>query len=318
MKLTEAQQAAVNELTHNLQIIACAGAGKTEVITRRIANILKMNESVTPKNIVAFTFTNKAAESMKERIKKALIDEQIDKDATDEMYVGTIHGFCLDVIKRFSDKFGGFTLLDSVKKHHFIKRYSRICGLETLGLSTNIHDIGLFDDCIDKMIYEYDHIEFWDEEVKNAFECYRDALYSHKYIDFSFIVFEALNILRSNKCASDYAMQIRYLIVDEYQDVDDIQEKLIQLIASYGANICVVGDDDQTIYQFRGSNANNMITFAQRYNNVETVHLDTNFRCAGNIIDIANTVVSNNTNRLRKRMHTPAGNTNGTVTWGEI
>lgn len=315
MRLTEAQQAAVNELTHNLQIIACAGAGKTEVITRRIANILKKDETVNPENIVAFTFTNKAAESMKVRIKNALIGESIDGDAIDKMYVGTIHGFCLDVLTRFSDKFCDFDLLDTVKKHHFVRRFSRICGLEALGLSTNIHDIGLFDDCLDKMIYEYDNKELWDEEVKEAFKCYRDTLYTHKYIDFSLIVLEALEILKCGENAVNYAKKIRYLIVDEYQDVDDIQEKLIQLIVAYGANICVVGDDDQTIYQFRGSNANNMITFAQRYNNVETIYLDTNFRCASNIIDIANTVVSNNTNRLRKKMHTPADNTKGGVTW---
>lgn len=298
--LTPAQEAAIAEINSSLQIIACAGSGKTEVIARRIANILESKENILPESIVAFTFTEKAAENMKVRIAKALGKHQT--EITEKMYIGTIHGFCYALLKNFAEDFRDFRILDTVKSHHFITRYYKDCGMSDLGLELHPRNVILFLQCVDKMIDAFDESELWAENQKAAFEKYRKCLFSHRYIDFSFLIFEALQQIRSKPDVKKALSNIRYLIVDEYQDVNDLQEKVISEIANAGANICVVGDDDQTIYQFRGSNAENMISFSKRYPHVKQVRLETNFRCSHRIVDIADTVISHNENRLDKKM----------------
>lgn len=299
MQLTAEQEKAVREIDHNLQIIACAGSGKTEVITRRIANILKSKPDVKPENIVAFTFTNKAAESMKNRIEDALEGYA---GHIDSMYVGTIHSFCKYILDNYTEKFRGYKILDTVKSHLYVERYYKECGMQDLHLDCYPRNIILFLECIDKMVDAYADSDAWTQEQKDVLDKYINCLYSHGYIDFSLMIFETLRQIDTNPAAKDFISNIKYLIVDEYQDVNDLQETLIRQFAEYGANICVVGDDDQTIYQFRGSNANNIITFSNRYDNVHQVFLDKNFRCAPGIVDVAKCVIKNNTNRLSKEM----------------
>ena len=300
VKLTAKQQEAVAEIERNLQIIACAGAGKTEVITRRIANILQSKPNVKPENIVAFTFTEKAAESMKARIVRALHE----RSAADisGMYVGTIHGFCYRLLKAYTERFQNLRPLDSAKNYLFISRYHRECGMADLGLENYPCNIELFRQCIDKMVDDYEQADAWTMQQQAALEKYIRCLYAHNYIDFTLMLFEALRQIRSNPAVRGYVSQIRYLVVDEYQDINDLQEKLIRQIAEFGANICVVGDDDQTIYQFRGSNADNMISFVERYSDVHQVKLEENYRCAPGIVDIADKVISHNKRRLAKTM----------------
>lgn len=141
------------------------------------------------------------------------------------------------------------------------------------------------------MIDDYENSDNWSQEQRDVLNKYTNFLYSNNYIDFSLIIFETVKQIESNPEVGKYLSTLKYLVVDEYQDVNDLQEKLISHIANYGTNICVVGDDDQTIYQFRGSNANNMISFSERYADVHQVHLDKNFRCAKGIVDVANNVI---------------------------
>lgn len=298
MELTREQQQAVNEIDHHLQIIACAGSGKTEVITRRIAHILKDKPGVKPENIVAFTFTEKAAASMKKRIAKAMGEDV----SLNKMYIGTIHSFCYHLLKKYCDKFQDFKILDTVKSHLFVSRYYDHCGMKDLELSPSANQVRLFLECIEKMVDDYDERENWDEKHVEVFEKYRTCLFEHGYLDFSQLIFETIQQIRTQEVVQKYLSTIQYLVVDEYQDVDDLQEKLIGYFAKYGSNICVVGDDDQTIYQFRGSNANNMIQFSERYQDVTQVRLEQNFRCAKEIVDVADCVIRNNTNRIRKKM----------------
>ena len=164
------------------------------------------------------------------------------------MYIGTIHGYCNKLLNERCDKFRNFKVLDNVKNFLFIKRYAKECGLTELNLKSNLFDIKLFLDCVDKLIYEYDNNMYWTEKDIEVFNRYRDCLYSKKYLDFSFLIFEALQQIKNSP---NILSKIKYLIVDEYQDVDDLQEKLIKLFYDSGCNICVVGDDDQTIYRFR-------------------------------------------------------------------
>ena len=299
MQLTEAQKEAINEIDHNLQIIACAGSGKTEVITRRIAHILSSRGDVAPESIVGFTFTNKAAENMRERIKR-VYGSKGTKDIRG-MYLGTIHAFCKRLLIEFSDDYEDFSILDTVREHLFISRYHKECGAELLGL-TRDREAGLFVSCIEKMIDDFDNRDTWSDDVRTAFESYRGCLIQHKYLDFAMLIHEALQQIRNNPKVQEYINSIKYLIVDEYQDVDDLQEMIIREIASCGANVCVVGDDDQTIYQFRGSNADNMIEFGRHYNNVRQIRMETNYRCVKEVVSVADTVIGNNQNRLPKRM----------------
>jgi len=298
--LTKEQNEAISEISKNLQIIACAGSGKTEVITRRIANVLQNDPSVKAENIVAFTFTEKAAGSMKTRITR-LLEDNTNIDIND-MYVGTIHSFCNYVLVNSSDKYKGFKILDSVKTHLFVKRYASECGLNLLDLDATPRNIKLFLECIEKMIDDFENRDSWTPLHNQLLDRYKRVLFSHKYIDFSLLILETLFQIKENKRTQDFLSRIKYLIVDEYQDVNDIQEQLILSIAGLGANICVVGDDDQTIYQFRGSNSDNMISFDQRYSNVHRVRLEKNFRCSESIVDIADHVISNNSNRIEKKM----------------
>lgn len=300
MQLTKEQLSAVEEIEHNLQIIACAGSGKTEVITRRISHILKNKPEISPAQIVAFTFTEKAAESMKARIQKNL--GEIGAAQANGMYVGTIHSFCWNLLNRYVEKYRDYKILDTVKSHLFVERYHTECGMDDLNLSVNWHNIPLFLTCIEKMIDDYDNRAQWTEVQRETLDNYIACLEKHNYIDFSLLIFQTIQEIKENDILKKELSDIKYLIVDEYQDVDDLQEKIIQLISSFGANVCVVGDDDQTIYQFRGSNADNMITFSDRYLDVKQVRLEKNFRCEKSIVDIADTVISQNQNRLSKKM----------------
>ncbi|MCI9449688.1 MAG: ATP-dependent helicase [Clostridiales bacterium] len=299
--LSSAQIEAIDEIQRNLQIIACAGSGKTEVITRRIANILSSVPNVSAENIVAFTFTEKAAESMRNRILK--VTTELGIEVSENMYIGTIHSFCYKLLNNFTEEFKNTKVLDTVQNHLFVQRYYNACGMNDLGI--NLYptmNIKLFLNCIDKMIDDYENRECWESLHRTILNKYTKFLYDNGYIDYSLLIFESVKQIKENESVQRYLRSIKYLIVDEYQDINDIQEKLIAEIAKAGANICVVGDDDQSIYHFRGSNSENMIHFSDRYNNVRQIYLDTNYRCSPCIVDIADTVIRNNTNRLPKIM----------------
>ena len=167
VKLTPEQIEAIAEIDRNLQIIACAGSGKTEVITRRIANIIEKKPEITPGNIVAFTFTEKAADSMKTRIVKAL--DKSSASGIDSMYIGTIHGFCYHLLNKYTDQFHDYKILDTVKSHLFVARYFKECGMSALKLEPHPRNIKLFLECIDKMIDDYENADTWTPEQRKVF-----------------------------------------------------------------------------------------------------------------------------------------------------
>ena len=307
MYLTDSQKAAVDEIQHNLQLIACAGSGKTEVISRRIAHILASDKTVRPEEIVAFTFTRKAAENMVSRIKSRLSENGLDSALAESISIGTIHAYCYGLLKKYSSVFEQYELLDDVKTKLFIQRYHDQCGAATLNIGNGSINRALFLSCISKLADDYDNRNKWPQEDLKAFEEYRSCLYSHKFIDFSLLIFETIQQIEKNEALRSKIRSIRYLVVDEYQDVDDLQEKLIRGIAKENCNICVVGDDDQTIYQFLGSNADNIIGFSKRYSDVVRINLEENFRSSGEIVDIADTSIKSNTKRLAKQMKSVQG-----------
>lgn len=302
-KLSEKQIEAVKTIDEDLEIIACAGAGKTGVVTRRIINILKEKPEVKPENIVAFTFTKKAAGELKSRIydygKKVLGSTE----GFANMYIGTIHGFCIRCLQDKIHKFQKYSVLDEIKTKLFVERYNGVCGRHELDL-VRYTDTNLFISVMSLLNENWKDKDKWDSNVQVAFEKYKSKMYENKYFDYSLMLQEMIIQLEENTDFYDsLADKIKYLIVDEYQDINPIQEKLINIIKGMGANICIVGDDDQTIYQFRGSDVNNILTFKDRYDIDKYIVLDTDYRSTRGIVDLAERVIINNNNRLSKKIN---------------
>lgn len=293
---------AINAIDEDVEIIACAGAGKTGVVTRRIINILKNKPYILPENIIAFTFTKKAAEELKNRIYsmgEAVLD---DTQGFTNMYIGTIHGFCLQMLQEFLPKFQSFSVLDEIHLRLFIERYYEEIGMTDINLQKYI-ETDLFISVMSMLNENWHDLHKWSAEIQTAFEKYRKKLYSEKYFDYSLILREMVEQLETNlEFRIIVAEKVRYLTVDEYQDTNPVQERLISILKELGANLCVVGDDDQTIYQFRGSDSNNILTFMQRYNIQKYIVLDTDYRSTSGIVDVAQKVITQNSKRLPKTM----------------
>lgn len=300
--LSERQKEAVETIDEDLEIIACAGAGKTGVVTRRIVNILKQKKDVTPANIVAFTFTEKAAEELKSRIYKYAKKELGSTVGFAEMYIGTIHGFCLKMLQEYIPQFQSFSVLDEIKTKLFIDKNYFECGMKDLDLKM-YRETGLFLSTMSMLNESWESRDSWDKTTFDAVEKYKELLYSQHYFDYSLILREMLDQMQKNdEFRKRITSRVKFLTVDEYQDTNSIQEKLIQLIKNGGSNLCIVGDDDQTIYQFRGSDSENILTFKERYGVEKYIVLDTDYRSSEAIVDIAQRVIINNNRRLSKNM----------------
>lgn len=315
MKLTDAQQAAITHEGGNLQLIACAGSGKTEVVAQRVVHLLRSNQdgSLRPENIIAFTFTDKAAAELKERIVTRTREELGEIHGLAEMFVGTIHSFCLDLLKNEVPKYLKYEVLNQVQQSLFINRNSRISGLTT---STTVNGVQLRR-YVDTQNYisALSILRESDLNAASLSQCtvnkdglpnYQDLLEQHNYFDYSSILEKAVFVLRNaEEVRSRLKSRVKYLIVDEYQDVNPVQEAIVQELYEFGAKICVVGDDDQTIYQWRGSDVNNIVEFVDRYSNVEQITLAENFRSSEGVVETSRTFIEKNPNRLPKKM-TPA------------
>lgn len=311
MEYTDNQKRAIETLDGNLQIIACAGSGKTQVISQRIVNILqeKSGEGIGPGNIVAFTFTDKAASELKDRIHR-LSKDQVGSDVgLAEMYVGTIHGFCLDLLQSYEHRYLKYSVLSDVQQRLLIDRHSQESGLSDL----MTHDGKPLRRWVDSKLYqkvlsmireaEIDEAALGEHPIRQALAKYVDLLNRKSYLDYSTLLTETVNAL-----ATDLTLQgkmterVKYLVVDEYQDVNPLQEALIKLLHSFGAQVCVVGDDDQTIYQWNGSDIGNILGFQERYPDVTQIEMGDNFRSSRGVVDSGRRVAEGNTARLPKTM----------------
>jgi len=304
--LTYDQRRAVETIDDNLEIIACAGAGKTGVVTRRIINILKTKPDIKPENIVAFTFTEKAAVELKNRIYKYAHQELGNAHGLAHMYIGTIHGFCLKILQEYVQYFQKFSVLDEMTTSIFIERNNESFGMRDLGLlGYKIHDLELFIKVMDLVNENSFDGQIWPPEIESCAIRYQQTFYDNRYFDFSLILKETVNQLRTNEELRNIIKnKIKYLTVDEYQDVNPIQERLIRLLFELGCNLCVVGDDDQTIYQFRGSDVSHILSFEKNYGikPENKVILSENFRCTSAVVDVAQTIIKSNHSRLNKEM----------------
>ena len=305
MEYTANQRQAIDVIDRNLQIIACAGSGKTRVVAARVINILKARAAVgiKPEHIVAFTFTEKAAAELKDRITRFHQVEFGHVEGLAGMYVGTIHGFCLDLLQRYLNEYLKYDVLDEVKQRLLIDRFYQQSGMASLGLKRWIDSrqyIGLLGILREADIVPgaLDH-----HPVRRALEAYQVLLDRHRYFDYGEIVLRAVcELMEDDHLRERIARQVRYLTVDEYQDVSPIQEALIRQLHDLGANLCVVGDDDQNIYQWRGSDVRHIVRFVDRYPDVVQVPLATNFRSTPAVVKAARRVVEVNHERLSKDM----------------
>lgn len=317
-RYTRAQNDAIACLDEPLQIIACAGSGKTQVISQRIASILAV-PNVEPRNLIAFTFTEKAAAELKERILSILEQEDLDTLGLAEMYIGTMHGYALDLVQRLVPETFKFSVLTEITARMLVDRYSRKSGLTVC--PTNSTGTPYLRRFIHSRLYlqaasvlREDRVD-WDlvpTGVVSSFGDYMKLLYRNAYFDYTEMIYLAVQLLEGDSGEDDSAAavqhhirnDIRYVVVDEYQDVNPLQERLVQGLTQFGANLCVVGDDDQTIYQWRGSEVSNIVTFQDRYDGVRQVTLADNFRSSEGVVEVGRSVAERIPlgNRLPKQM----------------
>lgn len=307
MNYTPQQREAIESIDRNLQIIACAGSGKTEVVAQGVATLLK--KGLAPRNIVAFTFTDKAAAELKERILTRCREELGTINGMAEMYVGTIHAFCLDLLKTEVPKYLKFDVLNEVQQSLFIDRHSSKSGLTT---STDLagRKLERYKDT-PHYLSAVSILREGDVDPKAVAGCsvaagldaYRSLLDETRYFDYSSIMEAAIDVLNFEKAIRNrLAERIKHVIVDEYQDVNPIQEAIVWSLHRLGAKICVVGDDDQTIYQWRGSEVQNILTFQSRYPKVTQRRLEENFRSSQGVVETARPFIEQNKDRLPKKM----------------
>ena len=311
MTLTESQKRAIEHDGRNLQLIACAGSGKTEVVARRVVHLLTPGrpDSLIPANIIAFTFTEKAAAELKERIITRTRQALGDIPGMADLFVGTIHAFCLELLKSESPRHLKFEVLNEVQQGLFVDRNSSKSGLTTsLDLKgaplKRYQDTGRYVTALSILREaERDDSQLQGCSILNGLEAYQELLEQKSYLDYSSILDEAVAFLTNDKGARErLAKRVKYVIVDEYQDVNPVQEAIVWSLHDLGARICVVGDDDQTIYQWRGSDVNNILSFDKRYPNVEQIPLEENFRSSEGIVELARNLISVNQTRLAKEM----------------
>ncbi|ACL16978.1 ATP-dependent DNA helicase [Methanosphaerula palustris] len=307
--LTPEQKRAIAFRDGNLQVIACAGSGKTETITRRIAGLVA--GGVDPRSIVAFTFTDRAAAEMADRLRLHLQTLVPGEPDLAGLSVGTIHAYCDQRLKEVLPRYRSFDLLDDDMRPLFCSRYYHDFGFEDLLVHYQdrrrepsryeiIHDFCRNADLVR------------DERIDPAglglpfCECYRaylDHLQADHYIDFTGMIAHYVEALEEDPALlARERGRVRYLIVDEYQDINTLQEELIRLMVGSTGNLSVVGDDDQCIYHWRGSNYENIISFGTRYPDVTTVRIQQNFRSTPGIISAASRVIDRNELRLPKMM----------------
>lgn len=317
MALTCSQTNVVNTIDSNLQIVACAGSGKTTTMVARILNLLKQPD-IKPENIVAVTYSKKAAASLKQKVYKEFEKENSSLEGLANMYIGTIHGYCYYLLQNYSDNYKNYELLEDVQTRLFMKRFRNEIGIYDVqyhrkkGEPYSLAYQNMPNKKLQEAISAYKTFldiarEYGVERLNATLQAhitkYEQCLDARSKFDYTSIIVKTLKLLEIGHFDQYITSTIKYLIVDEYQDVNDAQERIINYFYNKGTQICVVGDDDQTIYHWRGSNLAYIKDFQVRYQNVKREDLDINFRSSCGITDIARQVIINNQNRLDKQMN---------------
>ena len=306
--LNEPQRQAVMATDGPLLILAGAGSGKTRVLTHRTAYLIE-ECGVNPYNIMAITFTNKAAGEMRERI------DQMVGYGSESIWVCTFHSTCVRILRRYIDRLGfgtNFTIYDSDDQKTLMKD---IC--KRLEIDTKMYKEKMFlsaissakDELIDPIEFETraagDYVK---RKQAQVYQEYQQALKQNNALDFDYLIMKTVELFKLDKeVLASYQDRFRYIMVDEYQDTNTAQFELIRLLALKYQNLCVVGDDDQSIYKFRGANIYNILNFEHHFPDATVIKLEQNYRSTQNILDAANAVIANNQGRKEKRLWTDNG-----------
>ena len=302
-RLNKEQQEAVKHMEGPLLILAGAGSGKTTMMTHRIAYMLE--KGVSPYNILAVTFTNKAAGEMKDRIESLT-------GGTRGMWVMTFHAMCVRILRNHGEVLGfknGFSIYDESDKKALLKRI-----VKDLKIDEKIYPVSylgsVISSCKEAEEDPDDYIEnnsmnFKAETVAKVYARYMEDLQQNNAMDFDDLLWNAVKLFEaSSEVLSYYQERFKYIMVDEYQDTNYLQYKLIHALAEKSHNLCVVGDDDQCIYQWRGADIRNILDFEKDFPETKVIKLEQNYRSDANILDLANSVIANNRNRKAKELWT--------------
>lgn len=316
-ELTGDSRAAVEYRGGHLQIIASAGSGKTEVVAQRVVSLLA--EGVAPGAIIAFTFTERAAAELKSRIEEraaAAMDPSV-LDHFNAMFVGTIHAYCFRLLQQHVAKFETFDVLDDHRLAAFLTRYGRYLDLQGALGGRFFEAVRVFRDNVQVVENELVEADRLEEPFKRVYEDYLALLDDHRFLTYGQQIARAVDALNDPVVFEAVQSKLQHLIVDEYQDINPAQEALIARLASPPVHLCVVGDDDQAIYQWRGSDVSNIVSFTDRYQGAQRFTLSVNRRSVPAVVTAANQFATSITGRLPKDMapHRPASGTKEVVCW---
>lgn len=303
--LNDKQYEAVVNTDGPCLVIAGAGSGKTKVLTHKIAYLLE-EKDVKPWNILAITFTNKAANEMKERVGN-LVGE-----AAKDMWIGTFHSICVKILRRFIDRIGfehSFVIFDTSDQRTLIKECLKDLQIDDKMFTDRIVQFEISNAKNDmKEPEEYEAISKGDyrkEKIASVYRLYQKRLKENNAIDFDDIINYTIKIFKENEDVLDYyTNKFNYILVDEYQDTNKSQFTLIRLLADAHGNITVVGDNDQGIYSFRGADISNILNFEKDFKGTKIIKLEQNYRCTQNILNAANSVIKNNEVKYKKKLWT--------------
>lgn len=302
--LNPEQKEAVLHTEGPLLILAGAGSGKTRVLTHRVAYLIE--QGVNPWNILAITFTNKAAGEMRERVDKIV------GMGSESVWVSTFHSACVRILRRHIDRLGfdtSFSIYDADDQKSLMKEVCKKLEIDTkifkekmlLGVISKAKD-----ELIDPVEMELNaEGDYHRQRVASAYKEYQAQLRRNSALDFDDLIMKTVELFQNcPEVLDNYQERFRYIMVDEYQDTNTAQFRLVSLLASKYRNLCVVGDDDQSIYRFRGANIGNILNFEKVYPDAKVIKLEQNYRSTGNILQAANDVIRNNAGRKEKRLWT--------------
>ncbi len=303
--LNKAQKEAVMHLDGPLLIVAGAGSGKTKVLTTRIANIIKGGKAY-PNQILAVTFTNKAAKEMQLRVSKIL-----GSAATGLSWLGTFHSICAKLLRKHAPAVNlnsNFTIIDTDDQTRLIKNICKAENIDIKQLAPR-YILTIIDRWKNKGFYPDEVIinqnDIYEKTVLPIYKIYQQKLTDLNSCDFGDLILHAVKILEKNLDIREiYSKNFKYILVDEYQDTNFIQSKWLKLLSDKNKNICCVGDDDQSIYSWRGAEIKNFLEFDQVYENTKVIRLEENYRSTENILSVASDLISNNQNRVGKTLKT--------------
>src|SRR5580765_6119436 len=308
--LNPEQRTAVENTEGPLLILAGAGSGKTRVIAHRIAYLIA-EKGVAPWNILAVTFTNKAAQEMRQRVQRLLRDQQLSSTPL----VSTFHSLCVRILRQDIEKLNDrytrtFTIYDQDDSIRLLKNCIKDLGYDEKHLGVRATQSAISSaknrgEDVEAFAARADYVDERRAAMARVYETYEERLHANNALDFDDLLIKAVRLLRDvNEVREKYNNKFKYILVDEYQDTNALQFALINYLTQKQQNICVVGDEDQSIYKWRGADISNILNFEKHFPNTKTIRLEQNYRSTQTILDVAGAVVKNNIERKGKNLWT--------------